>query len=171
MDFAFDAAGAQDGIDAGLASLRPRGVFLNVAGWEKSPTIDMNLVLIREITITGKYRFLRCTRPPVNSINVIFFFAKATVCYNGIHPEMLTAVASGRIQGISDVITKKISLENLVQEGLLSLLHEKDTQGKSRSVRLSLRLTIVSSQSPCSPLRLTYLENVGLRVKNCIYGS
>ena len=58
MDFVFDAAGAQDGINAGLVSLRPRGVFLNVAGWEKNPTIDLNLVTIREITITGKYSIL-----------------------------------------------------------------------------------------------------------------
>ncbi|KDR76847.1 hypothetical protein GALMADRAFT_225704 [Galerina marginata CBS 339.88] len=106
VDFVFDAAGVQISLDAGLASLRPRGVFVNVAGWEKSPKIDMNLILIREIILTG------------------------TVCYNGIHPEMLAAVSSGKINGISNLITKKISLEDLVQEGLLTLLHNKDSHVK-----------------------------------------
>lgn len=55
VDFAFDAAGVQASIDAGITSLRPRGIFVNVAGWEKSPRIDMNLIVIREITLTGKY--------------------------------------------------------------------------------------------------------------------
>ena len=80
---------------------------------------------------------------------------------------MLAAVTSGQIKGINDVITKKISLENLVQEGLLTLLHEKDTQSKYQSIRLSLRLTIVSSQNPCSPLRQTYSANVGLTRNKC----
>jgi threonine dehydrogenase-like Zn-dependent dehydrogenase len=106
VDFVFDAAGIQAGLDAGLMSLRPRGVFINVAGWERSPRVDMNMILIREITLTG------------------------TVCYNGIHPEMLAAVASGQIKGVSDLITRKISLDDLVQDGLLALLHQKDSHVK-----------------------------------------
>ncbi|KDR68217.1 hypothetical protein GALMADRAFT_146463 [Galerina marginata CBS 339.88] len=106
VEIAFDAAGVQGSLDAGLASLRPRGVFINVAGWERNPTIDMNLILIREITLT------------------------AAVCYNGIYPEMLAAVASGKIKGISDLITSKISLDDLVHKGFLALLNQKDSQVK-----------------------------------------
>jgi len=52
----------------------------------------MNLILI---TLTGKPD----AAPKVDSLLI------ATVCY-GIHPEMLAAVASGKINGISGLIKK-----------------------------------------------------------------
>jgi threonine dehydrogenase-like Zn-dependent dehydrogenase len=53
VDIAFDAAGIQASVDAALQSLRPKGTFVNVAIWEIDPKISMNLVLMRELNITG----------------------------------------------------------------------------------------------------------------------
>lgn len=53
VDIAFDAAGIQASIDAALGSLRPRGVLLNVAIWEKKAMVDMNTIVMKEIIVTG----------------------------------------------------------------------------------------------------------------------
>lgn len=54
VDIAFDAAGVQTTMDAAVLSVRARGTIVNVASWEKPPTIDMNIILIREVIIMGK---------------------------------------------------------------------------------------------------------------------
>jgi threonine dehydrogenase-like Zn-dependent dehydrogenase len=57
VDVAYDAAGIQASMDASLLSLRARGTYMNVAIWEKNATLNVNLILIREITFTGKPYF------------------------------------------------------------------------------------------------------------------
>ncbi|KAF8961445.1 chaperonin 10-like protein [Flammula alnicola] len=106
VDVAFDAAGIQASLDAALLSIRPRGTFVNVSIWEAIPRVNMNLILMREITVTG------------------------TIAYSGIHPEVLEAVAAGKIPGIEDLITRKIAIEDVVEQGIMALLHQKDKQGK-----------------------------------------
>lgn len=59
-------------------------------------------------------------------------FAKiGTAAYNGIHPEMLEAVAAGKFKGIEKLITRKIPIEDLVEKGIMALLHEKDKHGEN----------------------------------------
>lgn len=53
VDIVFDAAGVQASLDAGIHSLRPRGTLVNVAIWEKAPTLNMNQVVMKEIIVTG----------------------------------------------------------------------------------------------------------------------
>jgi threonine dehydrogenase-like Zn-dependent dehydrogenase len=53
VDVAYDAAGIQASMDASLLSLRARGTYMNIAVWEKDVTLNVNLILIREITFTG----------------------------------------------------------------------------------------------------------------------
>jgi threonine dehydrogenase-like Zn-dependent dehydrogenase len=106
VDIAFDAAGSQVGLDSALPSIRPRGMYLNIAVFDGSPQINMNLIVMREITLAG------------------------TAAYNGIHPEMLEAVAAGKFKGIDKLITRKIAIEDLVEKGIMALLHEKDKHVK-----------------------------------------
>ncbi|KAH9474414.1 (R,R)-butanediol dehydrogenase [Psilocybe cubensis] len=106
VDVAFDAAGIQASIDACLLNLRPRGTLVNVAIWENNPTININLITGREIVMT--------------SISA----------YTGIHPELLEAVAAGEIKDLEDLITKKIHIDDVVEEGIKALLNEKDKQVK-----------------------------------------
>lgn len=54
VDIAFDAAGVQASLDTCISSVKTRGLVVNVAIWEQSPKVDMNLVVLREITITGQ---------------------------------------------------------------------------------------------------------------------
>jgi threonine dehydrogenase-like Zn-dependent dehydrogenase len=54
VDVAYDAAGIQASMDASLLSLRARGTYMNIAVWENDVTLNVNLILIREITFTGR---------------------------------------------------------------------------------------------------------------------
>lgn len=57
VDVAYDCVGIQSSIDAGIASVRPRGTVVNLALWEKNPVIDMNLLIMKEIILTGNCVF------------------------------------------------------------------------------------------------------------------
>ncbi|KAF9460064.1 alcohol dehydrogenase GroES domain protein [Collybia nuda] len=106
VDIAFDAAGVQESMNACLHSVKARGLIVNVASWEQIPKVDTNLMLLREITIT------------------------ASNTYTGIHPELLQAVGSGKLSGIESLVTSKVSLEDVVDKGIKSLLTEKDKNVK-----------------------------------------
>ena len=127
VDIAFDAAGSQQGLDSALPSIRPRGMYLNIAVFDGSPQINMNLIVMREITLAGKFVFLLrthfMTHEPIRAIG--------TAAYNGIHPEMLDAVAAGKFKGMEKLITRKIAIEDLVEKGIMALLHEKDEHGQN----------------------------------------
>jgi hypothetical protein len=71
VDVAFDAAGSQEGLDSALPSIRPRGIFLDVGVFEESPRVNMNLIVMREITLAGKFFFfsLRMQILGVNWLN------------------------------------------------------------------------------------------------------
>ena len=43
---------------------------------------------------------------------------------------MLEAVAAGKFNGIEKLITRKIPIEDLVEKGIMALLHEKDKHGQ-----------------------------------------
>ena len=58
-------------------------------------------------------------------------FASGMLGYDRVHQELMDAVAAGKFQGLSKFITKKIALEDVVKEGIFSLLKEKDTQSES----------------------------------------
>ncbi|GLB39685.1 putative alcohol dehydrogenase GroES-like domain [Lyophyllum shimeji] len=106
VDVAFDAAGVQGSIDAAMQSVRPRGTIVNVAIWEKSASVNMNIIVMKEIHLTG------------------------TLAYDRVHPELLEAVAAEKIPGLEELITSKIALEDVVEKGFRALLDDKDAQIK-----------------------------------------
>ena len=61
VDIAFDAAGSQEGLDAALPSIRSRGMYLDIAVFKGSPQVNMNLVVMRELTLAGKFFSFRDT--------------------------------------------------------------------------------------------------------------
>ncbi|KAG6820501.1 hypothetical protein H0H93_016308 [Arthromyces matolae] len=108
VDVVFDAAGVQVTMDAALKSVRPRGTIVNVAVWEKPAIVDFNLVWMKEINLTG------------------------SSCYDRVHAELLEAVGSGRLTGLEDLITKKIALTHVIEEGFNTLLHNRDEHAQAR---------------------------------------
>ncbi|KIW30215.1 chlorophyll synthesis pathway protein BchC [Cladophialophora immunda] len=57
-DIVFDAAGVQSCLDQAIQALRARGTLVNVALWEKPPTIDANSLLFREKVYKGTFGYL-----------------------------------------------------------------------------------------------------------------
>ncbi len=57
-DIVFDAAGVQSCLDQAIQTLRARGTLVNVALWEKPPTIDANSLLFREKVYKGTFGYL-----------------------------------------------------------------------------------------------------------------
>ncbi|KAF4579345.1 hypothetical protein EYR36_001155 [Pleurotus pulmonarius] len=106
VEKAFDAAGIQPSIDACLGSVRSRGTIVLVALWEHPAKIDPMIILLKELFLTG------------------------IICYDGEHPELLKEVAAGKFPNIEDLITRKIALKDLVEQGMEVLVKEKDTQVK-----------------------------------------
>jgi threonine dehydrogenase-like Zn-dependent dehydrogenase len=80
---AFDAAGTQASLDACLSSLRPRGTLLNVAIWEDKATVNINLILSRELNVTGECR-----------VFLSFFFEDQGGVYMMATQELLVTIMS-----------------------------------------------------------------------------
>nr|VWP01421.1 Aspartyl proteinase [Ganoderma boninense] len=104
-DVVFDCAGHQDTLDTALHAVRPRGSVVNVAAWVGKPVLDIDAVTHREVRFTG------------------------ALAYNRVHGEMLEAVAAGKFDGLENLITRRITLEELVEKGIKALMYEKDEQG------------------------------------------
>ncbi|KZT08048.1 alcohol dehydrogenase GroES domain protein [Laetiporus sulphureus 93-53] len=102
----FDCAGIQASLDTALAAVRPRGNVVEVAVWDKSPMLDITTLQGKEILLTASQA---CDRE---------------------HPELIQAVADGKFPGLEELITRKIVLDDLVEEGIKALINDKDRQIK-----------------------------------------
>ncbi|KAF6746015.1 L-threonine 3-dehydrogenase [Ephemerocybe angulata] len=98
VDVAFETAGEQDSLDTSLICVRPHGMLVNIAVWQESPSLNLNLVNRREIKLTWQY------------------------------PEALQALANGNFGDLEGLVTKKIGLEDIVSEGITSLLRGEEVQ-------------------------------------------
>jgi len=52
-DVAFDTAGVQICLDTALKAIKARGTLVNIAIWEKRPTLEMNDLIFRERVYMG----------------------------------------------------------------------------------------------------------------------
>lgn len=48
------------------------------------------------------------------------------MAYHNVHPEVIEAVSTGQIQGIDNLITDKIQIEDVLKKGYLTLLNQGD---------------------------------------------
>ncbi|TBU63555.1 GroES-like protein [Dichomitus squalens] len=109
-DIVFDCAGTQRTLDAAFQAVRPRGSVVNVAIWDHKPLLDIGAITLKEITFTG------------------------VISFDRVHNDMLKAVAEGKFNGIENIITRRIGLEDFVEKGIKALVNEKDEQGESYNV-------------------------------------
>lgn len=54
-DVVVDCAGSQSTLDTALKAARPGGTIMNVAGWTTRPTIDMNLMMMKELVLASEH--------------------------------------------------------------------------------------------------------------------
>ncbi|KAI0704214.1 alcohol dehydrogenase GroES domain protein [Cerioporus squamosus] len=101
VDVVFDCGGSQETIDTALASVRPGGMIMNVAMWKNKATVDMNLMISKEVVLAQSFVYARD------------------------HEELLQVVAKGKFADLTSLITRRIPLEDLVDKGIMALIHEK----------------------------------------------
>ncbi|KAI4720166.1 GroES-like protein [Aureobasidium sp. EXF-10727] len=106
VDCVFDAAGVQAGLDSAVLAMRARGTLVNIAIWEKDARIIPNQFVFREKTYKGVATYVL-----------------------GDFDEVLQAISSGRMKP-EKMITKKVELKDVIEEGFLTLLKDKDNHVK-----------------------------------------
>lgn len=107
VDVSFDAAGVQPGLDQAIHSLKARGTHVNIAIWEKSCSIFPNDLVFKERNYLGV-----ATYTPKD------------------FQEVIDSLGNGKLDMAHKMITKRIGMDEVVQEGFQSLIKEKDTQVK-----------------------------------------
>ena len=105
-DIVFDCAGVPASIKGACESVRSRGAVVNVAIWEKEISFNPNWLVFREA-----------------SYKAVLGYQKKD--YEGV----LDALGKGKLKP-AGMITGKIRMQNLVKEGYMPLIKEKDKHVK-----------------------------------------
>ncbi len=103
VDVVFDTTAAHAAFNSGVASLRPRGTMVSVAGWGDLAHVEMGRAMASEINI----RYSMTYEPAID------------------FPATLAMLASGALDA-SAMISDHVPLERLVEDGLEELLHHAD---------------------------------------------
>lgn len=98
---AFECAGVQPTMSNAVASVRMGGQVLAIAVFTKPVTVDMGQVLYKAADITS------------------------TLAYRHVFPEVIDMIATGRLD-VTPVITKKIDLKDIVEDGFNQLIEDKN---------------------------------------------
>ncbi|MEN0139948.1 MAG: 2,3-butanediol dehydrogenase [Rhodococcus sp. (in: high G+C Gram-positive bacteria)] len=104
-DLGFECAGVDAVLDTILDAVRPAAVVVNVSIWGKPATVDMQKLVLKEIDLRG------------------------TIAYVRDHEAVIEMVRSGVID-LAPFITGRIELDNLVSDGLTTLIEHNDTAVK-----------------------------------------
>ncbi|MGO5075532.1 2,3-butanediol dehydrogenase [Clostridium sporogenes] len=96
VDAAFETTGAKIGFDTGLESLKYEGTMVITSIWEKDTNFNPNVLVFTEKKIVG------------------------TLAYRHEFPATMALMKDGRIK-TEGYITKKIALDNIVEEGFGAL--------------------------------------------------
>ncbi|KAF4119556.1 Threonine dehydrogenase or related Zn-dependent dehydrogenase, partial [Geosmithia morbida] len=105
-DVGFDAAGSQYAIDTAFEALKARGTLVNIAVWGKRAGINMNEIVFREKAYLGVATYSL-----------------------GDFEEVLEVISQGRMDP-SGMITKSITMNDVVNEGFKTLIEDKDSHVK-----------------------------------------
>lgn len=100
-DLVFEVAGVQASLDFAFAGLKHGGTLVSVCIWEELPRVDMNLLVQKEVNFLGSQ------------------------AYAHEYPEVLAAIADGRIPRPERIVTKRVSLDDALEGGILELLAHK----------------------------------------------
>ena len=119
---AFDCAGVQAGLDQAILSIRARGTLVNIAVWEKSATIIPNQLVFRERKYMGITTYVKG-----DFQDVIDDIASGELIQQVLSHK--TDFVAGKLKPES-MITKKIKMDEVEEEGYKALINDKDNQVK-----------------------------------------
>jgi (R,R)-butanediol dehydrogenase / meso-butanediol dehydrogenase / diacetyl reductase len=104
-DIGFECAGVNVVLDTLLDSVRPAGVIVNVSIWGHPATVNMQKLVLKEIDLRG------------------------TIAYVRDHETVIKLVQAGKVD-LKPFITGRIALDDLVSQGLTTLIEHNDTAVK-----------------------------------------
>ncbi|WP_344647183.1 2,3-butanediol dehydrogenase [Cryptosporangium japonicum] len=104
-DVAFECTSVNAVLDQLLDAVKPAGVVVNVSIWGAPATIDMQKVVLKEIDLRG------------------------TIAYVNDHPATIKLVQDGKVD-LAPFITARIALDDLLDEGIDTLVNRNDTAVK-----------------------------------------
>jgi 2-desacetyl-2-hydroxyethyl bacteriochlorophyllide A dehydrogenase len=105
-DVVFDTAGVEKALDGAIGACRVHGTIVNVAVWEKRPSIRVNEMMYHEVKYLG-----------------------AALYDEKSFTSVIEAIAKGELQP-EGMITDKIGLEDVIEKGFKSLLEGRDKHCK-----------------------------------------
>lgn len=100
VDVSYEVTGVPVVLQQAIDSTKLAGETVIVSIWESNPAIDANTVVLKEKNIVG------------------------TIAYRDIFPAVINLIAEGRFDA-GKLITKKIDLDDIVNEGFETLVKEK----------------------------------------------
>lgn len=100
VSVAYECAGAQPTMTNAIASVKQGGQVMAIAVFAKPVAVDMGQLLFKAADITS------------------------TLAYRHVFPEVIDMISTGRLD-VKPVITKKIELEDIVEEGFNQLINDK----------------------------------------------
>lgn len=104
-DIAFECTSVQPAFDTLIDAIRPQGVIVVVSIWGVKASLDMQKLVLKEIDVRG------------------------TIAYVNSHPKTIELVKSGKIN-LKPFISHVIGLDQLVSEGIDTLIHRNETAVK-----------------------------------------
>ncbi|WP_071435384.1 2,3-butanediol dehydrogenase [Bacillus kwashiorkori] len=100
VSVAYECAGVQATMTNAVASVRQGGQVMSIAVFSKPVEVDMGQILFKAADITS------------------------TLAYRHVFPEVIEMIATGRLD-VKPIITKKINLSDVVEEGFNQLITDK----------------------------------------------
>jgi len=100
VDVSFEVTGVPVVLQQAIDSTKLAGETVIVSIWESDPAIDANNIVLKEKNVIG------------------------TIAYRDIFPAVINLIAEGKFDA-GQIITKKIDLDDIVDEGFEALIKEK----------------------------------------------
>ncbi|GAK40652.1 2,3-butanediol dehydrogenase [Paenibacillus urinalis] len=100
VEVAYEAAGVQPTFNSALSVVKKGGEVMVIAAFAQNPTVDMMQLMTKEANITS------------------------ILAYRHIFPEVISLIAEGKLD-VKPVITKKITLDQIIEDGLELLVRDK----------------------------------------------
>ena len=99
VSVAYECAGVQPTMSNAISSVKQGGQVMAIAVYSKPVSIDMGQIMFKAANITS------------------------TLAYRHVFPEVIDMISTGRLD-VKQVITKKIELDDIVEEGFNQLIND-----------------------------------------------
>ena len=127
VNLVFDCAGNIQGLEAGMDALRPKGIYVNVAGWETAFVVPMGLFMAKELELKTTLAY---DDKDFGDVVRDFIAGKLLLLKSTSTNNSLTCICVGKFKGAESMITARIALDDVVEKGFEALVKHKDLHSK-----------------------------------------